>query len=105
MIPDCLGLTSDLSVYKTNRALLSEGLQACGFRVIQPDGAFYLFVESPEPDANSFAERAKSFELLLVPSDSFGCTGFVRISYCVSTDSIKRALPAFRKLAESYGLC
>ncbi len=104
LIPDCLGLTSDLTIYRDNRALLSRGLRDCGFRVVEPDGAFYLFVESPEPDATAFAERAKSLELLLVPSDSFGCAGFVRISYCVPTDQIRRAMPAFRKLAESYGL-
>ena len=105
MIPNCLGLTSDLSVYRANRERFTKALRECGFRVINPDGAFYLFVESPEPDANAFAERAKSLELLIVPSDSFGCTGFVRISYCVSPDLIDRSMPAFRKLAESYGLC
>lgn len=105
LIPDCLGLTSDLSVYRENRKLLSDALREDGFRVIEPEGAFYLFVESPEPDANAFAARAKERELLVVPSDSFGCTGFVRISYCVSTDQIRRSLPAFRALAQSYGLC
>lgn len=105
MIPECLGLTADLSVYRENRELLCRELRSYGFRVVEPDGAFYLFVEAAEPDANAFAERAKGLELLLVPSDSFGCTGFVRISYCVSTEQIKRSLPAFRKLARSYGLC
>ena len=104
MIPACLGMTSDLSVYRTNRQLLLDALTEYGFRVVKPDGAFYLFVESPEADANAFAERAKGLELLLVPSDSFGCPGFVRISYCVSTEQIERSLPAFKKLAESYGL-
>ena len=68
----------------------------------EPDGAFYLFVKSPEPDAAAFAERAKKYELLLVPSDSFGVPGYVRISYCVETDRIRRALPAFRALWQSY---
>lgn len=104
MIPACLGMTSDLSVYRTNRQLLLDALTAYGFRVVKPDGAFYLFVASPEADANAFAERAKSMELLLVPSDDFGCPGFVRISYCVSTEQIERSLPAFKRLAESYGL-
>ena len=104
LIPHCLGMTSDLSVYAENRELLSRALRECGFRVIEPDGAFYLFVESPDTDANRFAERAKQMELLLVPSDSFGCPGFVRISYCVSTAMIRRSLPAFRTLAKSYGL-
>ena len=104
LIPACLGKTSDLSVYQTNRDLLLEALTAYGFRVVSPDGAFYLFVKAPEADATAFAERAKGMELLLVPSDDFGCPGFVRISYCVSTEQIKRSLPAFKHLAESYGL-
>jgi len=104
LVPKCLGLTADFSIYKKNRELLTTGLRACGFTVVEPDGAFYLFVKSPEPDANAFAERAKGMELLLVPSDSFGCPGYVRVSYCVSTAQIEKSLPAFRKLAESYGL-
>ena len=47
--------------------------------------------------------EARDFELLLVPSDSFGCEGFVRIAYCVTTEMIERSLPAFKKLAEAYG--
>lgn len=104
LIPACLGRTSDLSVYRANRDLLLQALTEYGFRAVPPDGAFYLFVASPEPDAVAFAQRAKELELLLVPSDDFGCTGFVRISYCVSTAQIERSLPAFRRLAELYGL-
>lgn len=104
LIPKCLGMTADFSVYQKNRDLLTAGLRKCGFTVVEPDGAFYLFVKSPEPDAGAFAERAKGMELLLVPSDSFGCPGYVRVSYCVSTRQIERSLPAFAKLAESYGL-
>ena len=104
LIPVCLGKTADLTVYETNRRLLFDSLTEYGFRVVPPDGAFYLFVKAPEADAVAFAERAKGMELLLVPSNDFGCEGFVRISYCVSTEQIKRSLPAFRRLAESYGL-
>ena len=104
LIPACLGKTADISIYETNRKLLFDALTDYGFRVVPPDGAFYLFVKAPEADANAFAEKAKALELLLVPSDDFGCGGFVRISYCVSTEQIKRSLPAFKKLAESYGL-
>ena len=75
-----------------------------GFTCIHPDGAFYLFVKSPVPDAVAFYEKAKEFDLMLVPADSFGTPGFVRIAYCVSTDMIRRSLPAFEKLAAFYGL-
>ena len=102
VISRCIGQTSDVSVYKKNRDLLYQTLTEYGYRCIKPDGAFYLFVEALEKDAGAFAEKAKEYELLLVPSDSFGTPGFVRISYCVSTEQIERSLPAFKKLAEAY---
>jgi aspartate aminotransferase len=102
MIPKVLGKTSDVSIYDRNRRLLYDALTEYGYFAVKPDGAFYLFVKALEEDAYAFCERAKEYELLLVPSDDFGCKGFVRISYCVSTEQIERALPAFRALAESY---
>lgn len=103
VIARCQGQVSDVSVYKKNRDILYNALTEYGYRCIKPDGAFYLFVESLEKDAAAFSEKAKEFELLLVPADSFGTPGFVRISYCVSTKQIEDSLPAFKKLAESYG--
>ncbi len=104
VIARCQGMTSDVSVYEKNRNTLLSALTAYGFRCVRPDGAFYLFVRSPEPDANAFCERAKAYDLLLVPGDDFGCKGYVRIAYCVSPAMIARSLPAFEKLAKSYGL-
>lgn len=93
---------SDVAAYAENRRLLTEGLSALGYEYVQPDGAFYLWVKALEDDAQAFSDRAKEYELLLVPSDSFGCPGWVRISYCVSADTIKNAMPAFAALMESY---
>ena len=104
VVADCLGLTADLDTYRVNRDLLYTALTQYGFSAVYPAGAFYLFVKSPEPDAKAFSERAKQYELLLVPSDDFGIPGYVRISYCVDTDTIRRSLPAFRQLAEAYHL-
>ena len=104
MIARCQGVTSDVSVYERNRDLLAGALTQYGFSCVRPDGAFYLFVRSPEPDANAFCERAKQFNLLLVPGDDFGCKGYVRIAYCVSPAMIERSLPSFKKLAEEYNL-
>lgn len=102
VIARCIGQTSDVSVYQKNRDRLYHALTEYGYRCIKPDGAFYLFVEALEEDAAAFAERAKEYELLIVPADSFGTPGFVRISYCVSPEQIENALPSFKKLAESY---
>ena len=104
LIPACLGHTGDISAYQHNRDLLMNAFAEDGFQVAKPDGAFYLFLKSPIADAKAFCEKAKEFELLLVPSDSFGFPGYVRVSYCVATDMIERSLPAFKKLAESYAL-
>lgn len=105
VIAKCLDDVGDIEIYRTNRDLLYNNLTRLGFSCVHPDGAFYLFVKSPEPDAGKFMMAARKYELLLVPSDSFGCTGYIRIAYCVSTDMIRRSIPQFEKLAKEYGLC
>ena len=101
---DCLGATSDISVYKGNRDRLYAALTEMGYTCVYPDGAFYLFMKTPEPDAEAFCRRAMKENLLVVPGDSFGTPGYVRLAYCVSPDVIERALPTFRALAAEYGL-
>lgn len=98
------GATVDLDAYDRNRNLLYNSLKEYGFSCIKPEGAFYLFVKSPVADEKEFCDRAKEHNLLLVPGSSFACAGYVRIAYCVSYEQIERSLPAFRALAEEYGL-
>jgi aspartate aminotransferase len=102
VIAKCVEETSDISIYETNKKLLYEGLKEFGYSCVEPGGAFYLFPQSLEPDAKAFCEKAKEYDLLLVPGDDFGCPGHVRISYCVQTEQIVKALPIFKKLAEDY---
>ena len=102
VIANCLGQTGDLSIYKRNRDLLYEGLTKLGFDCVKPDGAFYLFMKSPEESAEAFCEKAKKYDLLLVPGADFGCPNFVRIAYCVDTDLIERSMPSFAKLIAEY---
>ncbi len=102
LVKECDGLTADVNVYLQNRDLLYGSLSEMGFTCAYPSGAFYLFVKAPSGDASEFSEAAKQLDILVVPSDSFGCEGYVRIAYCVSTDLIRRSLPAFRTLAAKY---
>ncbi len=102
VVARCVDQTADLSVYAENRDLFYQALTKMGYECAQPGGAFYLFVKALEEDANAFCERAKKYDLLLVPSDSFGCEGYVRICYCVDTKKIKGALPLFEKLMKEY---
>ncbi|MDR2132840.1 MAG: pyridoxal phosphate-dependent aminotransferase [Clostridiales Family XIII bacterium] len=95
----CLNEKTDVEAYDRNRKRLYEGLRACGFSCVFPQGAFYLWMKSPVPDAE-FVEAAKRHNILVVPGASFGCPGYVRLAYCVSPETIERSLPAFKKLAE-----
>ena len=102
VIVDCVDVPADVAAYAENRALLCEGLGRLGYEYVEPQGAFYLWVKALEPDAQAFFERAREYELLPVPSDSFGCGGWVRVGYCVSRDTIERSMPAWEALAKSY---
>lgn len=102
VVIDCVDEPTDVEAYAENRRALTEGLSALGYEFIEPQGAFYLWVKALEPDASAFFERAKALELLPVPSDSFGCPGWVRVGYCVSKETIVNSMPAWKKLAESY---
>ncbi len=102
VVIDCVDEPCNVDAYAKNREALTQGLAELGYEYIEPQGAFYLWVKALEPDANAFFERAKALELLPVPSDSFGCTGWVRVGYCVSYETIVNSMPAWKKLAESY---
>ena len=102
VIERCVGEPADVDAYVRNRQLLTSMLDELGYEYIEPQGAFYLWVKALEPDAAAFAEKAKSFELLLVPSDSFGVGGWVRLGYCVSDKVITGSYDAFKALRAQY---
>lgn len=102
VVARCADVPSDVDAYKLNRDLLYNGLIEAGFTCTKPDGAFYLFPKALEDDEKAFCERAKKYDLLLVPGSDFGCPGYFRASYCISTDTIRRSLPLFKKLSDEY---
>lgn len=98
----CADMTADTSIYETNKDILLTGLRDLGFQVVEPGGTFYMFPKTLEEDDVAFCEKAKEFNLLIVPGVGFGCPGHARISYCVQTEMLKRSLDAFEKLAKAY---
>lgn len=98
----CADAEVDLGYYDRNRRTLYEGLTKLGFTCVKPEGAFYLWLKSPEEDERQFVERAKKYNILMVPGRSFACPGYVRLAYCVSYEKIVKALPEFAKLAKEY---
>lgn len=95
---------TDIAYYNRNRELLYGSLKEYGFECIKPEGAFYLFVKSPVADEKEFCNKAKAYNILMVPGSSFACPGYVRIAYCVAYETIESSLPSFKKLAEEFGL-
>ena len=102
VIKNTIGAKVDVNIYKENRDILYNALTEYGYECVQPDGAFYLFVKALEDDAYKFFEKAKAKEILVVPCDDFGVSGYVRIAYCVDKQRIVNALPSFKALAEEY---
>ncbi len=104
VVIDCVDVPSDVEAYARNRDMLCGALKRFGYSYVEPNGAFYLWVRSPDPDAEAFCERARAFELLPVPSNSFGVEGWLRVGYCVAAEVIEGSLPAWEQLAREYGL-
>ncbi len=97
-VAEVLDLTADLSVYETNMRILYKELTALGLECVKPGGTFYIFPKAPEEDAVAFCEKAKKYDLILVPSDTFGVKGYVRLAYCIDTEKVERSLEALRRL-------
>ena len=103
VVAKCIDVEVDVSPYNENRELLYNSLIEYGYECAKPEGAFYLFVKSLEEDDVAFANAAKKYNILCVPGSSYQCPGYIRIAYCVSNETIKNSLPAFKKLAQEYG--
>ena len=104
LVAKCIDSKVNLEYYDRNRKTLYNGLKECGFECVMPQGAFYLFVKSPVDDAAEFCAAAKKYNILMVNGASFMAPGYVRLAYCVSHETIENSMPAFKKLAEEYGL-
>lgn len=100
-VAEVLDLTSDLKVYETNMNLIYNELMDLGFSCVKPGGTFYIFPKALEEDAVAFCKKALKYDLVLVPSDSFGCPGHFRMAYCIQTEKVVRSLKALRKFVET----
>lgn len=101
-VAEVVDMTADLTVYETNMNILYKELTNLGFSCVKPGGTFYMFPKALEEDALAFCKKALKYDLLLVPSESFGVPGYFRMSYCIPTEKVERSLVAFEKLAKEY---
>lgn len=101
-VSEVLGETADLSVYERNMNILYDELTALGFEVTRPGGTFYIMPKAPGGDSIAFCNKAKEYDLILVPADSFSAPGFFRMAYCIDTEKVERSLEALRRLMKNY---
>lgn len=95
--------TADMKVYETNMKLLYQALTDLGFSCVRPGGTFYIFPKALEEDAVAFCKKALQYDLILVPSDSFGVKGYFRMAYRIDTEKVERSLEALRRFVkENY---
>ena len=100
-IAEALDMTADFSVYEKNADLLYHALKDLGFEVQKPDGTFYIFPKALEEDANLFSQKALKYDLVVVPSDSFGLTGYFRMAYCIPTEKVERSLEVLKRFVKA----
>ncbi len=96
------GVTVDVSEYQRNRDRLYEELTRMGYRMVRPDGAFYLFPEAPGGDDVAFIDRLQEERILVVPGVGFGRAGHFRISYAVPHEVVEASLPGFERVLQHY---
>ncbi len=101
-VAECIDAPIDIEPYDRNRKILYDGLREIGYNVIYPQGAFYMWIEALEPDAQAFCETCRKHELLLVPSDGFLTKGWTRVGYCCDEATIRGALGAFQEVYDEY---
>ncbi len=102
-VSENLYVTSDISVYETNMNILYDALTSLGFKVVKPGGTFYIFPKALEDDAVAFCNKAKEYDFIGVPADSFGAPGYFRLAYCIETEKVKRSVEALERFVkENY---
>ena len=94
--------------YIERRDYIIEKMTELGFKIIKPDGAFYIFAKIPaDYNQDSFAflkDFAQKKAVAFIPGAAFGQygEGYVRLSYAASMDTIKEAMKRLKEYMEEY---
>ena len=98
------GVSVDAAEYQRKRDYLYRELSGMGYRVVKPQGAFYLFPKSPIEDDVAFVDALQQKRVLTVPGVGFGSPGHFRLSYCVEDRVLEGAMEGFAECAREFGL-
>jgi aspartate aminotransferase len=90
--------------YQEKRDFMYNNLHDMGYKLVKPQGAFYMFPQAPIENDVEFVHELQKHNVLTVPGRGFGTPGYFRISYCVNHTTLEGSLFGFRKVAEQFRL-
>ena len=96
-LPELHRLSIDLVELERKRDLLVEALGDAGYDLHTPQGTFYLWVRSPDPDDGAFVRRLADLGVLVLPGSTCAVPGYFRVTFTATAPMIERSLPAFRQ--------
>lgn len=96
-LPELHRLSIDMIELERKRDLMVDALQETGYDLRSPQGTFYLWVRSPDPDDAAFVRRLAEGGVLVLPGSTCAVPGHFRITFTATADMLERSLPAFRK--------
>ena len=94
--------------YTKRRDYIIDKMSALGFKIIKPDGAFYIFAKIPagyEQDSFKFCQDfAREKAVAFIPGVAFGKygEGYLRLSYAASMETITTAMERLKEFMEEY---
>jgi aspartate aminotransferase len=94
---ESLDETIDPAIYEHRRNVLCDALEAIGYEVRRPEGAFYVFLKTPIPDDIAFTRRLAEEGVLAVPGTGFGRSGYIRLSLTIPLEKIERSIGGFER--------
>jgi len=91
--------SSKVDAYREKRDL-AYSLLKDAFKVVRPDGAFYIFPEAPGGDGEALVKKAIDHNLIIIPGNVFSERNtHVRVSFAAPNDTIREGLEILRGLA------
>jgi aspartate aminotransferase len=102
ILPKLQGVRVNVQEYQKKRDSLCRGLASAGYSFIKPEGAFYLFPQSPVPDDVLFVNTLLQENILAVPGTGFGTPAYFRLAYCVEDRVIEGAMEGFRRAIRKF---
>ena len=94
--------------YMKRRDYIIDKMSALGFKIIKPDGAFYIFAKIPagyEQDSFKFCQDfAREKAVAFIPGVAFGKygEGYLRLSYAASMETITTAMDRLKEFMEEH---